>query len=626
MDRLVCRTRICFVVCLCAATVTALTAQTFTTLVSFNGSNGATPSGWPLVLGADGNLYGTTFLGGASSNCTYGCGTVFRITPGGTLTTLHSFSGGTDGLGPNALLQSADGSFYGTAQGGGADQNGTIFKITPGGTLTTVYSFTGATDGSAPGALVQGTDGNFYGTTSGLGEFGQFVGIEPTIFKITPGGTLTTLYRSDATDGSAPGELVQATDGNFYGTTSGMNIDGTIFKITPGGTLTTLYSFCRQGSIPYCPDGDGPGPLVQATDGDFYGTTFFGGVPNAGTIFKITPGGTLTTLYSFSGYTDGFGPGALLQAADGSFYGTTYGLFEPYPYGTIFKFPPSGPVTTLYGFNGGSDPGALVQAAHGRFYGTTQVGGAGPGTVFRLALGSQGTLSISPGGVVNDASYTAPVVPGSIAAAFGSFLLAAPVTDNNSHLLTSLSGLSLQFENGLPAPLFYAGAGQVNFQVPWELAGQSQTTLAAALNGASSTAQAVSLAALAPAIFSENAEGTGQGAILNSSYELADSTNPATAGSTYVLIFCTGLGAVTNQPANGSPAPGNPLSWTTTVPTVMIGGAPSTDVSFYGLAPGYVGLYQVNALVPAASSNGNAVPVTISIGGATSNTVTIAVQ
>ena len=523
MDRLVCRTRICFVVCLCAATVTALTAQTFTTLVSFNGSNGATPSGWPLVLGADGNLYGTTFLGGASSNCTYGCGTVFRITPGGTLTTLHSFSGGTDGLGPNALLQSADGSFYGTAQGGGADQNGTIFKI-------------------------------------------------------TPGGTLTTLYRSDATDGSAPGELVQATDGNFYGTTSGMNIDGTIFKITPGGTLTTLYSFCRQGSIPYCPDGDGPGPLVQATDGDFYGTTFFGGVPNAGTIFKITPGGTLTTLYSFSGYTDGFGPGALLQAADGSFYGTT------------------------------------------------QVGGAGPGTVFRLALGSQGTLSISPGGVVNDASYTAPVVPGSIAAAFGSFLLAAPVTDNNSPLLTSLSGLSLQFENGLPAPLFYAGAGQVNFQVPWELAGQSQTTLAAALNGASSTAQAVSLAALAPAIFSENAEGTGQGAILNSSYELADSTNPATAGSTYVLIFCTGLGAVTNQPANGSPAPGNPLSWTTTVPTVMIGGAPSTDVSFYGLAPGYVGLYQVNALVPAASSNGNAVPVTISIGGATSNTVTIAVQ
>ena len=572
MDRLVCRTRICFVVCLCAATVTALTAQTFTTLVSFNGSNGATPSGWPLVLGADGNLYGTTFLGGASSNCTYGCGTVFRITPGGTLTTLHSFSGGTDGLGPNALLQSADGSFYGTAQGGGADQNGTIFKITPGGTLTTVYSFTGATDGSAPGALVQGTDGNFYGTTSG------------------------------------------------------MNIDGTIFKITPGGTLTTLYSFCRQGSIPYCPDGDGPGPLVQATDGDFYGTTFFGGVPNAGTIFKITPGGTLTTLYSFSGYTDGFGPGALLQAADGSFYGTTYGLFEPYPYGTIFKFPPSGPVTTLYGFNGGSDPGALVQAADGSFYGTTQVGGAGPGTVFRLALGSQGTLSISPGGVVNDASYTAPVVPGSIAAAFGSFLLAAPVTDNNSPLLTSLSGLSLQFENGLPAPLFYAGAGQVNFQVPWELAGQSQTTLAAALNGASSTAQAVSLAALAPAIFSENAEGTGQGAILNSSYELADSTNPATAGSTYVLIFCTGLGAVTNQPANGSPAPGNPLSWTTTVPTVMIGGAPSTDVSFYGLAPGYVGLYQVNALVPAASSNGNAVPVTISIGGATSNTVTIAVQ
>jgi uncharacterized protein (TIGR03437 family) len=234
--------------------------------------------------------------------------------------------------------------------------------------------------------------------------------------------------------------------------------------------------------------------------------------------------------------------------------------------------------------------------------------------------------SINPGGVVNDASYTAPVAPGSIAAAFGSFPLASPVTDTSSPLLTSLSGLSLQFGNGLHAPLFFANVGQVNFQVPWELAGQSQTTLAASLSGQTSTAQTVSLAPFAPAIFSTNAQGAGQGAILNSSYVLVDSSSPATAGSTYVLIFCTGLGAVTNQPATGSPALTSPLSWTTTTPTVTIGGAPAAGLQYYGLAPGYAGLYQVNALVPAASTKGNAVPVTMSIGGATSNSVTIAVK
>jgi len=163
------------------------------------------------------------------------------------------------------------------------------------------------------------------------------------------------------------------------------------------------------------------------------------------------------------------------------------------------------------------------------------------------------------------------------------------------------------------------------FQVPWELTGQTQATLAAILNSQSSAAEMVSLAPFAPAIFAMNSEGTGQGAILDTSYRLADSTNPATAGSSYISIYCTGLGAVTNQPATGSPALGTPLSWTTTIPTVTIGGA-SADVSFYGLAPGYAGLYQVNAQVPAGSAKGSAVPVTISIGGATSNEVTVAVQ
>jgi uncharacterized protein (TIGR03437 family) len=183
----------------------------------------------------------------------------------------------------------------------------------------------------------------------------------------------------------------------------------------------------------------------------------------------------------------------------------------------------------------------------------------------------------------------------------------------------------MQFANGTQAPLFFADVGQVNFQVPWELVGQSQTSLTAVLNGQSGAGQIVSLAPFSPGIFSTNSQGSGQGAILNSSYVLVNSSNPATAGSTVVQIYCTGLGAVSNRPATGSPAASSPLSMTTTTPTVTIGGAQAT-VSFSGLAPGSVGSYQVNALVPAGSSKGAAVPVVIAIGGVTSNTVTIAVQ
>jgi uncharacterized protein (TIGR03437 family) len=239
-------------------------------------------------------------------------------------------------------------------------------------------------------------------------------------------------------------------------------------------------------------------------------------------------------------------------------------------------------------------------------------------------LGST-VLSINAGGIVNAASYTAPVAPGSIATVFGNFLLTSPVTSTSFPIPTSLSGLSLQFGATPLAPLFFASVGQVNAQVPWELAGQSQTTITATLNGQNSAAQTVNLARYAPGIFTTNSEGTGQGAILDTTYRLVDPKNPATAGSSVVQIYCTGLGPVTNQPATGSPALSSPLPETTTVPTVMIGGAPAS-VLFSGLAPGFVGEYQVNVGVPLASTKGNAVPVAISIGGATSNTVTIAVQ
>jgi uncharacterized repeat protein (TIGR03803 family) len=196
-----------------------------------------------------------------------------------------------------------------------------VFRITPSGTLTTLYSFcaqTGCADGSAPSALVQGTNGSFYGTTYNGGVY-----TGGTVFKITPGGTLTTLYsfcaQTNSTDGFYPyAGLVQATDGNFYGTTQngGANTRcnsigcGTVFKITPGGKLTTLHSF--RGL-----DGNSPNGLVQGTDGSFYGTTFFGGAYNVGTVFKITAGGTLTTLNSLDGSSSSDNPGAgLAQGTD----------------------------------------------------------------------------------------------------------------------------------------------------------------------------------------------------------------------------------------------------------------------------------------------------------------------
>src|ERR1022692_1044721 len=395
--------RACAVLALCATTAIAQPAQTLTTLYSFCSQSGCPDGSDPiagLVQATNGDLYGTTAKGGAN-----GGGTVFKITPGGTLTTLYSFCSQTncmDGVEPYAgLVQAANGDLYGTTVAGGANGYGTVFKITPGGTLTMVYSFcsqTNCADGAYPEAgLVQAANGDLYGTTpqGGANRGG-------TIFKITPGGTLTTLYsfcfQSGCTDGSTPfAGLVQAAKGALYGTTFYGGSGGTVFKITPGGTLTTLYNFCSQTN---CTDGDQPfAGLVQAANGDLYGTTYGGGANGGiGTVFKITPGGTLTTLYSFCSQTncaDGGGPYAgLVQATSGDFYGTT-ALGGTGGWGTVFKITPGGTLTTLYSFcsqtnctDGAIPYAGLVQDTNGDFYGTTtHKGGAASGTVFRLSVG-----------------------------------------------------------------------------------------------------------------------------------------------------------------------------------------------------------------------------------------------
>jgi trimeric autotransporter adhesin len=270
----------------------------------------------------------------------------------------------------------------------------------------------------------------------------------------------------------------------------------------------------------------------------------------------------------------------------------------------------------------GSASVTLVVAANTGLPRSAQISIAGISVTVTQA---SNVLLVSPNGVINAASFTAPVAPGSIAAIFGNFLLAAPIQVSAFPIPTVLGGLSFQFGGGFSPPLFYANYGQVNGQVPWELAGRNQTTINATNGLQTSTSQTVMLATYSPGIFAINGGGTGQGAILDPNYHLVGSTNPATAGTSVVQIYCTGLGPVSNQPATGAPSPSSPLAETPTKPVVMIGGAPAT-VQFSGLTPGEVGLYQVNALVPLGSAKGTAVPVVISIGGLQSNTVTMAVQ
>ena len=372
----------------------AQTTATVTTIHTFSGSDGDVPTSG-LVPGNDGNLYGTTSDTGYNGDD----GTIFRITPAGTLTTLYSFSG-TDGSQPNGLLLGQDGNFYGTTTGGGANNVGSVFRFTPAGLLTTLYSFVPMSGIEPKTALVQGSDGNFYGTTSGDvdGGFG-------TVFQVTPAGVGTVLHSFNSDGGSDPSGLVLGSDGNFYGTTStgGAYRLGDVFKITPAGSFSYVYSFDDVAA-----NGRGPlGGVVMGRDGNLYGTTTEGGSGQEGTIFQLTPEGVLTTLHSFDGSDGGYAVAPLIEGTDGNFYGTSY-LGGENNRGTIFQITASGVFTNLYSFDGidGDGPAAkLTQASDGTFYGSTDYGGPGyvnlseqgDGTLFTLTARGAGVPSFFTG-------------------------------------------------------------------------------------------------------------------------------------------------------------------------------------------------------------------------------------
>lgn len=402
------RNEISFAFLVCVITAISSSAQTFTTLVTFNGPNGYDPAAQALVQGVDGNLYGTTSGGGL-----YGGGTVFMLTKGSILMIVHNFcaqAGCTDGTEPLAgLIQAADGDFYGTTQYGGRGvyPRGTFFKMTRTGHFTTLYSFcsqaglNGCLDGWEPsGPLVQGVSGDIYGTTPGGGVNGLGMAFSATPDgSLSTRGPLSTLYsfcsQPACDDGQSPYKgLALGWDGNLYGTTigGGSTDSGVVFKLTPDGQETVLYSSCSRGSHTTPFGCLGNGIVVQGLDGSLYGTSPLGGSDGDGTVFRLTQDGVLTDLHSFDG-TDGSHIGSIIQATDGNFYGTT-GSGGANGFGTIFRITPQGSLTTIHDFNPPIncvhdcyDDSGLMQATDGNLYGVYSSVGYDYSEVFRVEIG-----------------------------------------------------------------------------------------------------------------------------------------------------------------------------------------------------------------------------------------------
>jgi uncharacterized repeat protein (TIGR03803 family) len=341
-----------------------------------------------VLLGSDGNLYGATAEGGPNVAGTInglGAGAFFKVTLTGQETDLWNFGSGQDGQDPSGdLVVDASGNFYGTTYVGGLNGAGTVFKITTAGHETVLWNFGSGADGQKPfGSLLLGQDGNLYGTTSEGGAYGF-----GTVFKVTTSGVESVMWNFGVgADGQTPkGRLLQATDGNFYGTTEsgGSHTYGAVFKLTPAGAETILYSFA------FGTDGQGPEGLTQGPDGDFYGITIGGGAYNAGTAFKVTPSGVETQLWTFGNSSDGRNPDAApLLGADGNLYGVTSGGGTS-GLGALYRLTPTGSENVLWSFkdSDGSTPfSTLIQGPDGTIYGTTYRGGSsGGGVLFKLTM------------------------------------------------------------------------------------------------------------------------------------------------------------------------------------------------------------------------------------------------
>ena len=405
------------------------------------GADGANPSS-ALVADA-GNLYGTTQGGGLSSaNCSYGapssntCGVIYKLDATGHQTVLYSFTGGADGGNPSGnlvrdaagnlygttnvavfkldasgqfsvlytftetvngwypagVIRDSAGNLYGTTWRGGSAGYGVVYKLDRTGHETVLYNFLGANDGAMPNAgLLRDSAGNLYGTTSVGGSANQGV-----VFKVGVAGHETVLYSfaGGASGGGPDSGLIRDAPGNFYGTCS--SPVGFVYKLTPGGQETVLYSFTNG------PDGGTPvGGLIRDAVGNLYGTTFDGGMPGGGVIYKLTASGQETVLYAFSN-PGGAHPNAVIRDSAGNLYGTT-GSGGTSDGGVVFKWSAAGGLDVLYNFASNSGPSAgVIRDSAGNLYGTTTNGGPdNMGSVYKLDPASNYTMLYGfPGGAL----------------------------------------------------------------------------------------------------------------------------------------------------------------------------------------------------------------------------------
>lgn len=357
--------------------------QTLTTLASFNGANGVHPySG--LVADPGGNMYGTTWNGGANA-----AGTIYPFDAAThAINTLFSFDGSNRAQPYAGLLRDAGGNLFGTTRIGGTYGGGTVFQLSASThMLTTLHSFNDL-DGEFPYAsLVADPNHNLFGATNsgGLGGWG-------TIYRIDAGTrTLDTLISFSFGDinGQRPvAEPIYLDDGNLYGTTA-----ATLFSLSPSThAFTVLASFGDSHGGP-------PSGVVADAAGNLYGTTTLGGPDNKGTIFEfVSATKQLITLATFDGSNGGEPMGGVIIGADGNLYGTTY-VGGAYDFGTVFKFDRTeGTIATLASFNGGFETGpmaGLTADDNGNYFGTTSGGGEfGYGTVFEVSVPEPTALSV----------------------------------------------------------------------------------------------------------------------------------------------------------------------------------------------------------------------------------------
>lgn len=376
---------------------------------------GTWPAAWGLTLGRDGNFYGTCAGGGTPVNScggNYGCGTVYSMAPDGTFTVLHSFLGGSEGNAPQGpLTEGADGNFYGTTSLGGANSVGTLYKITPTGTLTTVHTFANDATGYAPeGPLFLSSDGNFYGATAsaGSGGFGA-------VYKMTTKGKITVLhsFTAAATDGGTPtGGVVQGADGSFYGATfyGGASNEGTLFKVTAAKKFTLLHSFNLAADYGVYP----AQPVVQATDGNIYGvaTSYAGGgYANNGSVYEMgtTKKGTFSVVFDFAS-----GPGNQVPVPDSPLLTHTNGLM----YGSTDEGGPN-QSGTVYSVNQGLQQFVTIQTKTGKvgtsvnilgqgFSGATNVAFNGTSASFAVVSDTFMTATIPTGSTTGFVTVTEP--------------------------------------------------------------------------------------------------------------------------------------------------------------------------------------------------------------------------